>query len=159
MKYYLQTLFGRILFFVFVQLRGSALTVGGQPQLQEAGCSSLPCGVLCLVTQSCLTLYDSMDYSPSGSSVHGDSPGKNSGVGCHTLLQGIFPTQGLNPDILHFRQSLHCLSHLLAILVPNMAVCLLKAWKGENVTLARWVLQCHTILCIRNTYTQSHAFY
>ena len=26
-----------------------------------------------------------------------DSPGKNTGVGCHTLLQGIFPTQGLNP--------------------------------------------------------------
>jgi len=29
-----------------------------------------------------------------GSSVHGDSPGKNPGVGCHGLLQGIFPTQG-----------------------------------------------------------------
>ena len=41
----------------------------------------------------------------------------------------------------------------------HVAVCLLKAWKGEKVTLARWVLQCHTILCIRNTYTRSHAFY
>ena len=41
-----------------------------------------------------------MDYSPSGSSVHGDSPGKNTGVGCHTLLQGIFPTQGLNSGLL-----------------------------------------------------------
>ena len=37
-----------------------------------------------------------------GSSVHGDSPGKNTGVGCHVLLQGIFPTQGLNPCLLHF---------------------------------------------------------
>ena len=39
--------------------------------------------------------------SPSGSSVHGDSPGKNTGVGCHTLvLQGIFQTQGSNPGLL-----------------------------------------------------------
>ena len=37
-----------------------------------------------------------MDSSPSGSSVHGDSPGKNTGSGCHALLQGIFPTQGSN---------------------------------------------------------------
>ena len=31
--------------------------------------------------------------------VHGDSPGKNTGVGCHALLQGIFPTQGLNSGL------------------------------------------------------------
>ena len=37
-----------------------------------------------------------MDRKPSGSSVHGNSPGKNTGVGCHFLLQGIFPAQGLN---------------------------------------------------------------
>ena len=37
-----------------------------------------------------------MDCSLPGSSVHGDSPGKNTGVGCHSLLQGIFPTQGSN---------------------------------------------------------------
>ena len=46
--------------------------------------------------QSCPTLCDPMDCSPPGSSVHGDAPGKNTGVGCHVLLQGIFPTQGLN---------------------------------------------------------------
>ena len=34
-----------------------------------------------------------MDGSPPGSSVHGDSLGKNTGVGCHALLQGIFPTR------------------------------------------------------------------
>ena len=38
--------------------------------------------------------------SPPGSSVHGGSPGKNTGVGCHALLQGIFLTQGLNPHLL-----------------------------------------------------------
>ena len=42
--------------------------------------------------QSCLTLGDPMDCSSLGSSVHGDSPGKNPGVGCPALLQGIFPT-------------------------------------------------------------------
>ena len=55
--------------------------------------------LVCLVTQLCPTLWDPMDCSPSGSSVHGDSPGKNTGVGCHAPLQGIFPTEGLNPRI------------------------------------------------------------
>ena len=40
-----------------------------------------------------------------------DSPGTNPGVGCHFLLQGIFPTQGLNLRPLHCRQTLYCLSH------------------------------------------------
>ena len=47
----------------------------------------------------------------SGSSVRGDSPGKNTAVGCHALLQGIFPTQGMNPGLRHCRWILHCLSH------------------------------------------------
>ena len=59
--------------------------------------------VLCLVAQSCPTLCDPMDCSPPGSSVHGDSPGKNTWVGCQALLQGIFQTQGLNPGLLHCR--------------------------------------------------------
>jgi len=36
---------------------------------------------------------------------------ENTGMGCHALLQGIFPTQGLNPSLLHCRQMLYCLSH------------------------------------------------
>ena len=40
-----------------------------------------------------------------------DSPGRNTGVGCHFLLQGIFPTQGLNLGLLHCRQMLYHLSH------------------------------------------------
>ena len=51
------------------------------------------------------------DCSPPGSSVHGDSPGKNAGVGCHFFLQGIFPTPGLKPGLPHCRRILHCLSH------------------------------------------------
>ena len=51
--------------------------------------------VLCLVALSCLTLRNPMDCSPPSSSVHGDSSGKNTGVGCHSLLQGISP--GIKP--------------------------------------------------------------
>ena len=51
------------------------------------------------------------DCSPPSSSVHGDSPGKSTGLGCCALLQGIFPTQGLNPGLLHFGQMLYRLSH------------------------------------------------
>ena len=105
--------------------------------------------MLCLVTQSCLTLCDAMDCSPLGSSVRGNSPGKNPGMGCHALLQGIFlprdqarvalqadsllseppgkpkntgvdnffllqgifPTQGSSPGLLHCRQILCKLSY------------------------------------------------
>ena len=52
-----------------------------------------------------------MDCSPPSSCVHGDSPGKNTEVGCHPLLQGIFPAQGSNPGLLHCRQILYQLSH------------------------------------------------
>ena len=47
--------------------------------------------------QTCLTLCAPMDCRPPGSSVHGDSPGQNTGVGSLSLLQGIFPTQVSNP--------------------------------------------------------------
>ena len=67
--------------------------------------------VLCLVAQSCATLCDAMDCSPPGSSVHGDSPGKNTGVGCHALLQGIFLAQGSNPGLPHCRWIFYRLSH------------------------------------------------
>ena len=52
--------------------------------------------------QSCLTLCNPMGYSPPGFSANGDSPGKNTGMGCHALFQGIFQTQGLNPRLLCF---------------------------------------------------------
>ena len=50
--------------------------------------------------QSCLTLCNSMDHSLPGFSVQEDSPGKNTGIGCHALLKGIFLTQGSNPGLL-----------------------------------------------------------
>ena len=64
-----------------------------------------------LVVQLCLTLYEPMDCSLPGSSVHGDSPGKNTGVACHALFQGVFPTKGSNPGLPHCRQILYSLKH------------------------------------------------
>ena len=60
----------------------------------------LKVGNVCLlVAQSCPTLLDPVDCSPPGSSVHGDSPGRNTGVRCHAVLQGIFLTQESNPGL------------------------------------------------------------
>ena len=52
-----------------------------------------------LCAQSCLTLCDPMDCSLQGS-YPWNFPGKNTGVGCHFFLQGIFQTQGLKPGLL-----------------------------------------------------------
>ena len=73
-----------------------------------------------LVTQSCLTLCYSMDCGPSGLCPW-DSPGKNTGMGCHALLQGILPTQGSNPGLLHSRQ---------------IFFTIWASWEAHNKTLA-----------------------
>ena len=62
---------------------------------------------MCLVALSCPILCK----GPPGSSVHGDSPGKNSGVSHHALLQGIFLTQELNWGLVHCRWILYHLSY------------------------------------------------
>ena len=78
--------------------------VEGTRTLKLACCVVFSCSV---VSDSAWGLSDLMDCSLPGSSVSGDSPGKRTGVGCHALLQGIFPTQG-SP---HCRQILYHLSH------------------------------------------------
>ena len=69
------------------------------------------CLVSDLPVQLCLTLCDPMEYSLLDSLVHGNFPGRNTGVGCHALLQGIFLTQGTNPCLL-------CLLHRQASFLP-----------------------------------------
>ena len=64
---------------------------------------------MCAQSLSRIWLCDPM--LPTGSSVHGDSPGKNTGVSCRALLQVVFPTQGSNPGLLHCRWILYRLSH------------------------------------------------
>ena len=78
----------------------------------------LPCTKLLLhsygshvLSQSCLTLCDPMDNSLPGSSVHEDSPGKNTGVGCHAPLQETFPTQESTPGLPYCTWILSGLSH------------------------------------------------
>ena len=55
----------------------------GHPMKASTAFIALHVAVLCLVVQSCPTLCNPMDCSLPGSSVHRDSPGKNTGVGCH----------------------------------------------------------------------------
>ena len=86
--------------------------------------------MLCLVAQSCPILCNPMDCSLPGSSVHGHSPGKNTGVGCHALLQGIFPTKRSNPGLLHCRWILYHLSH-----------------QGSHIYIANY-LKCKWLKCI-----------
>ena len=62
-----------------------------------------------LVAQLCPTLSDPTDRNPPGSSVW-NLPGKSTGVGSHSFLQGIFPTQGSNLGLLNCRQILYCLA-------------------------------------------------
>ena len=68
--------------------------------------SQLPMKYEVLGTQLCLILCD-----PGRLLYLWDFPDKNTGVGFHSLLQGIFPTQGLNPGLLHCMQILYHLSH------------------------------------------------
>ena len=108
-----------------------------------------------LIAQSCPSLCDPMDRSPPGSSVHGDSPGKNTAVGCHFLLQGIFPSQESNPGLLHCRRILYSLSHQGSpmyilqdpehMLIPPGSF---TWWLSPRVVYSCLPLCFHSILCV-----------
>ena len=89
-------------------------------QLLQLYCCCSRCLGWYLVTKSCLTLCDPLDCSPPGSSVCGDSSGKNTGVGC--LLQGIFLTQGSNLGLPHCRRILYHLSHQGSPYLPSFNI-------------------------------------
>ena len=87
----------------------------GQPEHQNSDntglCVCVCCVCVCvLVTQSCLTLQ-LHGLKPTRLLCPWDSPGKNNGVGSHSLLQGIVPTQGSNSGLWHCRQIFYHLSH------------------------------------------------
>ena len=73
-------------------------------------------GSVCVCAQSCPTLCHPMSCNLPSSSVHGIFPGKNTGVGCHFLLRGIFQTQGLN---LHLLCLLHWQVNSLQLVPPG----------------------------------------
>ena len=64
-----------------------------------------------------------MDCSISGSFVHGDSPGKKTGVGCYSLIQWIFLTQGSNLALPHCKKILYHLSHYFPANLPMLVLC------------------------------------
>ena len=79
-------------------------------------------------------------YSLLGSSVHGDSPGKNTEMGCHALLQGIFPTQGSKLCLLHCRWILCPWAIILLLLYLYMGV----TW---NCIFINILLKHHSVGC------------
>ena len=93
-----------------------------------------------LVAQLCPTLCDPVDCIPPGSSVHGIFPGKDTGVGCHCLLQGIFPTQGSNLGLLHCRQILYHLSHQGSHQDTNVVFNSSKDWVETRVLSRGWFI-------------------
>ena len=65
-----------------------------------------------LESVSCSVVSDTLQRHGSGRLLYPwDSPGKNTGVGCHSLLQGIFLTEGSNPGLLHCRRIFNLMSH------------------------------------------------
>ena len=93
----------------------SKISQSGQHHFCAQNSSIAPRGpkvkVKVLVVPSCLTFAMDCCTLP-GSSVHSLSPGKNTGVGCHSHLHGIFVTQGSNPGLSNYRQILYHLSQL-----------------------------------------------
>ena len=72
------------------------------PQLQLLVLPKEGIFFVCAQSLSCIQLFcNPADCSLPGSLVHGIFPGKNTRLGCHFLLQGIFPTQGSNPHLLY----------------------------------------------------------
>jgi len=71
----------------------------------------------CIESESESHSVESDSLRPHGLYSPWNSPGQNAGVGCLSRLQGIFPTQGSNPGLLHCRQILHQLSYCTEVLV------------------------------------------
>ena len=85
----------------------------GPMKYPRSPCPAVHRGSVC--AQSCPTLCNPMDRSLPGYSVHEDSLGKSTGVGCHAFLPGIFPTQGSNLcllSLLHWQADSLPLCHL-----------------------------------------------
>ena len=71
-----------------------------------------------------------------------DSPGKSTGVGAHIFLQGIIPTQGLNPGLLHCRQILYHLSQQRSMYV---VLCFLSQCQINYAAAAKSIQSCPTL--------------
>ena len=105
--------------------------------------------VFALLLHLCPTLFDLMDCRLL---CPWDSPGKNTGVGCHALLQEIVPTQGLNPGLPHGRWILYCLNHQgspLRSLTPSTVTALPPLHWMPPRFIASFPTRRGAFLCIR----------
>ena len=89
---------------------------------------SFPCACFCSVMSDSLWPHG---LQPTRLLCPWTSPGKNSRVGCHALLQGIFPSQGSNPGLRHCTQILYCLSHQGSPLISNGSW-QMKSWDSAS---------------------------
>ena len=95
------------------------------------------CCCCCLVAKLCPALHSVMGYSLPGSSVYRISQAR---MGCHFFLQGIFPTQGSNPHLLHWcMHACCCFSHNWLFATP---------WTIAPRLLCPWILQARTLECV-----------
>ena len=114
-------------------------------------CMQIPPVWLLLLVKSCLVMSNSLQ--PQGLFSPWNSPGQNTGMGSHYLLQGTFPTQGSNPGLPHYRQILYQLNHegsphftykravtedLGLRLSSSSFLCLSKRGKGKEHILTEW---------------------
>ena len=105
------------LFFIEAELNYSAVLI---PSVQQSDLVTHTCA--CSVAQSCPTLWDPMDPVRLLEFCLWNFAGKNTGAGCHFLLQRIFPTEGSNPRLLcllHWHADSLPLSHLGS---PNICI-------------------------------------
>ena len=100
------------------------------------------CHLCCLFAKLCLILLPHHGLQPARLLCPWDFPGKNTGVGYHFLLQGIFPTQGLSPGLMHQQADSLPLSHqgsppcaflCLTFFIYEMKMVLLSPSKGCSV--------------------------
>ena len=117
-------------------------------QSQKASQGNSVC--VCLVTQSCPTLGTLWTGAPR-LLCPWEFSGKNTGVGCHSFLQGIFPTQGLNWHplcLLHCRQNLYLLSHWG--ILPNISI-QFSSVAQSCPTVTPWTAACQASLSITSS--------
>ena len=95
-----------------------------------------------LVAQLCLTLLQTHGLKPFRLLSPWNSLGKNTGVGCHSLLQGIFPNPGIEPGLLHCRQIFYCLSHRETKECVYICVCACVCIKLNYFAVQEKLTQC-----------------
>ena len=89
-----------------------------------------------------------------------NSSGKNTGVGSHSLLQGIFPTQGLSPDFPHCRQILYQLSYKeITINIISEIKSRLVIWARPNVLKYKNCFSLDLLNCNQDWWLPSHFLY